>query len=103
MFPTAGKAGRVQPEGLEPLSARERAEGSTGNDCGPMEASQRPVLPAQLLQPRAERNKESARSVGRLGARELVMCSRKKKSNVKIHILLKQTQTSWCRNKSFYI
>lgn len=53
----------MQPEGPEPLSARERAEGSTGNDCGPMEASQRPVPPVQLLQPSTEGNKESARSV----------------------------------------
>lgn len=67
MFPTAGRqqAGRVQPEGLEPLSARERAEGRTGNDCGPMEASQRPVPPVQLLQPSTEGNKENARSVER--------------------------------------
>lgn len=39
MFPTVGRrqAGRVQPGGLEPLSARERAEGHAGNDRGPME------------------------------------------------------------------
>lgn len=55
------KTGRVQPEGLEPLSARERAEGRTGNDCGPMEASQRPEPPVQLLQHSAEGNKKSAR------------------------------------------
>lgn len=53
----------MQPGGLAPLSARERTEGRTGNDRGPMEASQRPVPPVQLLQPSAAGNKESARSV----------------------------------------
>lgn len=60
------QAGRVQPRGLEPLSARERAEGCTGNDHGPMEASQRPVLPVQLLEPSAEGDKGNARSVEHL-------------------------------------
>lgn len=36
MFSTVG---RQRAEGLEPLSARERAEGCTGNDRGPMESS----------------------------------------------------------------
>lgn len=56
----------MQPRGLEPLSARERAEGCTGNDHGPMEASQRPVLPVQLLEPSAEGDKGNARSVEHL-------------------------------------
>lgn len=65
MFCVLLVVGTVQPEGLKPLSVRERAEGRTGNDRGPVEASQRPGLPAQLLQPSAEGNKESARSVER--------------------------------------
>lgn len=66
MFPIAGRqwAGRHSAAGgLQPLSASERAEGRTGNDRGPVEASQRPTLPVHLLEPSAGGNKENARSV----------------------------------------
>lgn len=66
LFPIAGRrrAGRHSAAGgLQPLSASERAEGRTGNDRGPVEASQRPTLPVHLLEPSTGGNKENARSV----------------------------------------
>lgn len=64
MLAGEGQAGRHSAAGgLQPLSASERAEGRTGNDRGPVEASQRPTLPVHLLEPSAGGNKENARSV----------------------------------------
>lgn len=64
MFPHCWRAGRVQPRGLEPLSAREKGKGANRKWSRP-HGGRRPEPPFQLLQPSTEGNKESARSVER--------------------------------------